>query len=347
MSSNQYTEGIYLEDGTLKKFKDAELTTVVNQHTSNTSNPHSVTKSQVGLSNVPNVATNDQTPTYSAASTLVTLTSGEKLSVSMGKIMKAITDLISHIGDTIKHITSTERTNWNAAKTHADSAHAPSSAQENVIETVEVNGTALTPTSKTVNITVPTNNNQLQNGAGYIKSADISGINTKISTLNSRVARMGHYAHISLSIVEIASGNTYKTVQPSAAGSTAFFEWFTTGGINLKYAGYYLVTIYVNISNTTTPYNSVTGFLQYHDNTTSEYTTQNNGLFCGGITATYSTSTSAKGAGVMTRMVYATTNDYRILLQLRNNHSATSGKNVITVEDTSYINIMYLGHENL
>lgn len=54
MSSNQYTEGIYLEDGTLKKFKDAELTTVVNQHTSNTSNPHSVTKSQVGLGNVEN-----------------------------------------------------------------------------------------------------------------------------------------------------------------------------------------------------------------------------------------------------------------------------------------------------
>lgn len=73
--------------------------TNLNTHTSNKSNPHSVTKSQVGLGNVPNVATNDQTPTYSAASTLATLTSGEKLSVSMGKIMKAIADLISHIGN--------------------------------------------------------------------------------------------------------------------------------------------------------------------------------------------------------------------------------------------------------
>ena len=65
------------------------------------------------------------------------------------------TDLISHLADYIKHITSTERTNWNAAKAHADSAHAPSSAQANVIETVKVNGTALTPSSKAVNITVP------------------------------------------------------------------------------------------------------------------------------------------------------------------------------------------------
>lgn len=83
---------------------DSELDTkaaasVLTSHTSNTSNPHGVTKSQVGLGNVPNVATNDQAPTYTQASTLATLVSGEKLSVSMGKIMKAITDLISHIGN--------------------------------------------------------------------------------------------------------------------------------------------------------------------------------------------------------------------------------------------------------
>ena len=118
-------------------------------------NPHGTTKSDVGLGNVPNVATNDQTPSYTEASSLAKLTSGEKLSVAFGKISKAVTDLISHLADSVKHITSTERTNWNAAKTHADSAHAPSSAQANVIETVKVNGTALTPSSKAVNITVP------------------------------------------------------------------------------------------------------------------------------------------------------------------------------------------------
>ena len=68
---------------------------------------------------------------------------------------ESIKALNSHINDSVKHITSTERANWNAAKTHADSAHAPSNAQANVIETIKVNGTALTPSSKAVNITVP------------------------------------------------------------------------------------------------------------------------------------------------------------------------------------------------
>lgn len=40
-------------------------------------------------------------------------------------------DLDEHIADTTVHITSTERTNWNEAKTHADSAHAPSDAEKN------------------------------------------------------------------------------------------------------------------------------------------------------------------------------------------------------------------------
>ena len=52
----------------------------VNAHKSDTSNPHAVTKAQVGLGSVPNVPTNDQTPTYTAASAPAALASGEKLS---------------------------------------------------------------------------------------------------------------------------------------------------------------------------------------------------------------------------------------------------------------------------
>ena len=74
----------------------------------------------------------DQVPTYTETNTLVKLTSGENISVAFGKISKAVSDLISHIGNSVKHITPTERTNWNTAKTHADSAHAPIDAQKNV-----------------------------------------------------------------------------------------------------------------------------------------------------------------------------------------------------------------------
>lgn len=74
-------------------------TSALNSHTGNKSNPHGVTKAQVDLGNVPNVATNDQTPSYTAATTLAELNSGEKLSAAFGKIAKAIKELIAHIGN--------------------------------------------------------------------------------------------------------------------------------------------------------------------------------------------------------------------------------------------------------
>lgn len=58
-----------------------------------------ITKANIGLGNVPNVATNDQTPTYTPNSTLAALVSGEKLSVALGKIAKAINDLMNHINN--------------------------------------------------------------------------------------------------------------------------------------------------------------------------------------------------------------------------------------------------------
>lgn len=50
--------------------------------------------------------------------------------------------LDSHAGNTTVHITSTERTNWNAAKTHADSPHAPSNAEpnQNAFSNIAVSG---------------------------------------------------------------------------------------------------------------------------------------------------------------------------------------------------------------
>lgn len=64
-------------------------------------------------------------------------------------------DLTAHMTDTNVHISTDERTNWNAAKSHADSAHAPSNAQANIIETITVNGSALTPINKSVDISIP------------------------------------------------------------------------------------------------------------------------------------------------------------------------------------------------
>lgn len=68
-------------------------------HVKNMDNPHKVTKEQVGLGNVPNAATNDLTPTYTKASALVEMKSGEKLSIAFGKLAKSVSSLIAHMKD--------------------------------------------------------------------------------------------------------------------------------------------------------------------------------------------------------------------------------------------------------
>lgn len=76
-------------------------------------------------------------------------------------------------------------------------------AQVNVIETVKVNGTALTPSSKSVNITVPTDNASLANGAGYKTEAEVNALID--SKLTSAIIPKGSSAFASLPTP--ASGN--------------------------------------------------------------------------------------------------------------------------------------------
>lgn len=94
------------------------------------------------------------------------------------------TEFDTHNSDTTKHITSTERTNWGAAYTHSQAAHAPSNAQANVIESIKVNGTAQTVTSKSVNITVPTKASDI-GAAASSHSHAISDITDLQTTLNN------------------------------------------------------------------------------------------------------------------------------------------------------------------
>lgn len=114
---NQNSEIIDEAIGEQKKSHD--------DHIADKENPHEVTKEQVELGNVPNVATNDQTPTYTESSSLTTLTSGEKMSVAFGKIKKAVSSLISHIADKVSHITEAERKTWNS-KAAGDHKHTKS-----------------------------------------------------------------------------------------------------------------------------------------------------------------------------------------------------------------------------
>lgn len=100
---------------------DAQISGAVKAHAQKQDNPHAVTKEQVGLGNVPNVATDDQTPTYAEANAPAALSSGETLRAAFGKLAAAVTALLAHLADGVRHITAVERGAWNGA---ADAAHA-------------------------------------------------------------------------------------------------------------------------------------------------------------------------------------------------------------------------------
>lgn len=71
-------------------------------------------------------------------------------------------------------MSSTDKTKLNGIET---------GAEVNIVETVKVNGTALSVTDKAVNIAVPTNNNQLANGAGYQTASDVQALIANASHL--------------------------------------------------------------------------------------------------------------------------------------------------------------------
>lgn len=127
-------------------------------------------------------------------------------------------------------------------------------AEVNVVETIKVNGTALEVTSKAVNITVPTDNNQLDNGAGYQTAAQVnSAIEGKgyqtAAQVNSAIEAKGYQTatqvaaavsgagHLkrekvtTLPAVSSANENTiYMVPITGATGDNKFTEWMVIGG---------------------------------------------------------------------------------------------------------------------
>ena len=67
--------------------------------TETATNPHGLSPADIGLGNVPNVTTNNQTPTYTESQTDEQLTSGETLSAAFGKLAKIVKSVIAHIAN--------------------------------------------------------------------------------------------------------------------------------------------------------------------------------------------------------------------------------------------------------
>ena len=76
-------------------------------HLNDFTNPHRVTKEQIGLGNVENVAPNNQTITYQTTTVVAELENGEPISTAFKKIAAS-------------HVSPTDRQNWNSK---ADAIH--------------------------------------------------------------------------------------------------------------------------------------------------------------------------------------------------------------------------------
>lgn len=94
------------------------------EHSQKTSgNPHNVTKADVGLGNVPNVTTNNQTVTYTEEELLTPLESGETMTEAFAKLAKIVKDEIALKGNFEEllngtygdhyTVTQAEKTKWN------------------------------------------------------------------------------------------------------------------------------------------------------------------------------------------------------------------------------------------
>ena len=92
-------------------------------------------------------------------------------------------DKVDGKGLSTNDLTNELKGNYDAAYAHSQVAHAPADAQANIIESVKVNGTALTVTGKAVDITVPTKVSELNNDVPYLVASDIANKADKATTL--------------------------------------------------------------------------------------------------------------------------------------------------------------------
>lgn len=130
------------------------------------------------------------TATFTAAGTRANISSGDTLATIFSKIAKYFGDLKTvafsgsyndltnkpTIPTVTNDLTDALKANYDAAYQHSQSAHAPSNAQANVIETINVNGSAATVSNKAVSLTIPTTVASLSDASNYALKSDLTNV---------------------------------------------------------------------------------------------------------------------------------------------------------------------------
>ena len=224
---------------------------------------------------IESVVVNGQTATIAGKTASVTIETGAIDSISVNGTAQSI-DANKNVDITVPTKTSdltnddnvvkdasyvhTDNNFTNALKTKVENSDA------NVIETIKVNGTEQTVTSKAVDITVPTNNNQLTNGAGYQTSSQVeSAITSKgyqtasdvSSAISSAIAGVTQFDYsIVASLPASGVKGTIYLISNSGSGTNNYDEyiwvnnaWEKLGTLAVDLSGYVQTTDLVAITN--------------------------------------------------------------------------------------------------
>lgn len=153
-------------------------------------------------------------------------------------------------GMTLTHndLTNTLKDHYDAAYNHSLSNHAPANAQENIIESVKVNGSPLAISEKAVNITVPTKVSQLENDSNFQTDTQVgnsisnalqpySTTDQMNSAISSAIANSNHLKRVILSdeqqLPEVGSAdiNTiYMKKKTSTQSQNIYTEYMVVNG---------------------------------------------------------------------------------------------------------------------
>lgn len=195
---------------------------------------------EVGLGNVPNVATNDQTPTYTEATTLTKLTSGEKLSIAFGKISKGITDLISHIanksnphGVTKAQVGLSNVGNFKAVSTTTENQGLTDTEKTNARTNIGLNSAIISGTQTTTS--------SADGGSNVYTFTDASGESSTITVKNGSKGSPGTNGTNGKDGTSISISSTSVTYQVSSSGTTTPTGTWSTS-VPSTSAGQYLWT---------------------------------------------------------------------------------------------------------
>ena len=117
-------------------------------------------------------------------------------------------DKVEGKGLSTNDLTAELKSNYDAAYTHSQVAHAPANAQANVIEGIKINGVTQNPSDKVISFTIPTKISDLENDEGFKTENTTYTLSGNVSAVNGAAA-----------LTLTGSDSSTKTVTVTGVGS--------------------------------------------------------------------------------------------------------------------------------